>query len=244
MNQDDRFWNRNALYEEVWSIPMRKLAEKYGISDVGLAKNCRKLSIPLPGRGYWAKLSVGQSVAKIPLPELSHEIRLEKPVSRQQNRSAEPVGSEPERSQIERLEHLNGEIALKRGSLSHTLVVQARTVLRQAAEDDRKILQSREQCLDIRVSKESLERALRIMASLMSLIEAEGFALTVGGELRGHTTAKIHGQEVRFGLLEKVKRIDAISLPSDDVLKKVLSYGGRDHSFKPSGQLSIEIWQP
>jgi hypothetical protein len=33
------------------------LAEKYGISDVGLAKNCRKLSIPLPGRGYWAKMS-------------------------------------------------------------------------------------------------------------------------------------------------------------------------------------------
>src|SRR6202046_5609521 len=93
-------------------------------------------------------------------------------------------------------------------------------------------------------AKESLDRALRIMASLISLIEAEGFALTVGGELRRHTTAKIHGQEVRFGLLEKVKRIDAISLPSDDILKKVLSYGGRDHSFKPSGQLSIEIWQP
>src|ERR1700735_2735092 len=93
-------------------------------------------------------------------------------------------------------------------------------------------------------AKESLDRALRIMASLISLIEAEGFALTVGGELRRHTTAKIHGQEVRFGLLEKVKRIDAISLPSDDILKKILSYRGRDHSFKPSGHLSIEIWPP
>ena len=44
MNSDDRFWNRNELYQEVWSTPMWTLAKKYGISDVGLAKVCRKYS--------------------------------------------------------------------------------------------------------------------------------------------------------------------------------------------------------
>ena len=54
------FWNRDSLYEEVWATPMAKLAKQYGISDVGLAKVCRKLAIPVPGRGYWAKKEAGQ----------------------------------------------------------------------------------------------------------------------------------------------------------------------------------------
>jgi hypothetical protein len=46
-------WNRQELYEKVWQFPLRKLATEYGISDVGLAKVCRKLDIPLPGLGHW-----------------------------------------------------------------------------------------------------------------------------------------------------------------------------------------------
>lgn len=46
------------------------VAKRYGISDVGLAKICKKLSIPLPTRGYWAKLKAGQIMKKMPLPKL------------------------------------------------------------------------------------------------------------------------------------------------------------------------------
>jgi hypothetical protein len=46
--------NREELYEQVWSIPMIQLAKQYQISDVGLAKICKKLKIPVPGRGYRA----------------------------------------------------------------------------------------------------------------------------------------------------------------------------------------------
>lgn len=41
-------WNREELYAEVWEKPLVKVAPKYGISDVALAKVCRKLQIPLP----------------------------------------------------------------------------------------------------------------------------------------------------------------------------------------------------
>ena len=48
---------------------MWKLAPKYKVSDVALAKTCRKLKIPLPGRGYWAKLAAGKSLrGRPPLP--------------------------------------------------------------------------------------------------------------------------------------------------------------------------------
>jgi hypothetical protein len=43
--------NRNELYEQVWSEPVSRLAPKYGISDVGLKKICKKLNVPTPPLG-------------------------------------------------------------------------------------------------------------------------------------------------------------------------------------------------
>ena len=54
---------RKQLYEEVWSTPMVQLAKRYGISDVGLTKVCKKLGIPVPGRGYWQKIKSGKRVS-------------------------------------------------------------------------------------------------------------------------------------------------------------------------------------
>jgi len=63
------YWNRVDLYNEVWGQTLVKLSEKYGISDVRLGKVCRKLKIPHPGRGYWAKRKAGRAVQLLPLPE-------------------------------------------------------------------------------------------------------------------------------------------------------------------------------
>lgn len=42
-------------FEKMWQTPMVKLAHDIGVSDVAVAKACRKAGIPLPGRGHWAK---------------------------------------------------------------------------------------------------------------------------------------------------------------------------------------------
>lgn len=47
---------------------MRRLAKEWGISDVGLAKVCRKHDIPCPPVGYWAKKQFGKAPAPTPLP--------------------------------------------------------------------------------------------------------------------------------------------------------------------------------
>ena len=61
--------SREDLYELVWSKPMRDLAKDFGISDVGLAKRCRRLGIPVPGRGYWARVDAGQQPYRPKLPQ-------------------------------------------------------------------------------------------------------------------------------------------------------------------------------
>ncbi len=48
-------YEREKLYQEVWKEPALVVAKRYGVSSVALAKACRKLSVPLPPRGYWAR---------------------------------------------------------------------------------------------------------------------------------------------------------------------------------------------
>jgi hypothetical protein len=52
VHRQDSTWNRQELYEKVWQFPLCRFAAEYGISDVGLAKVCRKLLIPPPGLGH------------------------------------------------------------------------------------------------------------------------------------------------------------------------------------------------
>jgi hypothetical protein len=59
---------RQVLYDQVWSQPMTKLAKEYGISDVALAKICKKLDVPYPCRGYWRRKETGKKVEHLPLP--------------------------------------------------------------------------------------------------------------------------------------------------------------------------------
>jgi len=61
---------REAVYDLVWTEPMWTLAKRYGISDVGLAKICKKLRVPVPWRGYWARRQAGQNVRRTPLGKL------------------------------------------------------------------------------------------------------------------------------------------------------------------------------
>ena len=60
-------YNRERLYDEVWTYPMRTVAPHYGVSDVALRKTCCKLHVPIPPEGYWAKLAAGKQVATRPL---------------------------------------------------------------------------------------------------------------------------------------------------------------------------------
>jgi hypothetical protein len=47
---------------------MHRLGRQYGISGNGLKKICRRLTVPYPPRGYWAKLAAGKRVKQTPLP--------------------------------------------------------------------------------------------------------------------------------------------------------------------------------
>jgi hypothetical protein len=75
MSQNYITLSRSALHELVWTKPVRDVAKEFGISDVALAKRCRALKIPLPARGYWAKVAAGQKPRRPALPPFTDRKR-------------------------------------------------------------------------------------------------------------------------------------------------------------------------
>lgn len=59
-------FTRQQLYNRVWQEPVDRVAKELGISNVGLAKLCRRHNIPAPPRGAWARKAAGYAVKHAP----------------------------------------------------------------------------------------------------------------------------------------------------------------------------------
>ena len=207
----DEIWNREELYAEVWEKPLVKVSAKYDISAVALGKVCRKLQIPLPGRGYWTKKEFGKPVEKSPLPEADNlpVVRRMKnvfanPMNREEDNAAE-VENDPELMRIATMK--NTVIPVNANAKFHKFVEQTRRTLKEAHEDSRGILirPGGEPTLNIRVSKKMLDRALRSMNAFVLKIESEGFTLQVERKENGkqRICAQVFNQTVHFSIVEK-----------------------------------------
>lgn len=62
-------FTRQELYELVWSKPVSDVAKEIGLSDVAVAKRCRQVQVPVPPRGFWARVAAGQTPERTPLPK-------------------------------------------------------------------------------------------------------------------------------------------------------------------------------
>lgn len=87
---------RVELYERVWTTPMQRLANEFGLSDVGLAKLCRRHQIPVPGRGYWTRLQFGQKPGRTPLPKNSNLAIENITMVLQERRPSKPAALKPD----------------------------------------------------------------------------------------------------------------------------------------------------
>ncbi len=59
---------REQLYAKMWTTPATHVAKEFGLSDVGLAKVCKRFKIPRPERGHWARIAAGHKIDRPQLP--------------------------------------------------------------------------------------------------------------------------------------------------------------------------------
>ena len=237
--------SREQLYEEVWAEPVIKVAERYGVSGVAVAKWCRKLNVPRPGRGYWARKAAGRRVRQLPLPKAKNGqpgyISRPKPSER---RLAQPV-------KVPCMHLFENPIPVPEVlDPEHSLVAQTRRALADPGTQEYGIICPRgREGLDVRVCEASVERALRIMNALISALERAGFAVeasvTLDGE--GHTTgsqtsAVIHDERIPFSLTEKTQLVERAPTAGERAeMRRNPWKRGAYYLERPTGELTFQI---
>jgi hypothetical protein len=49
----------DELLLAVWTEPVTSVAASFDVSDKAIEKRCKRLGVPKPPRGYWAKIQTG-----------------------------------------------------------------------------------------------------------------------------------------------------------------------------------------
>ena len=140
-------YDLEELYRKVWEKPLIKVAEEYGVSAVALGKTCRRLSVPVPGRGHWAKLAHGKQGAKKPaLPKLDDvPVIYRSPLARK--KPAASNQNDPESAVIDQMLSSGGlnPLPIDPSARSHPLVRHTASLLRsRSRKDEHGILLPRE----------------------------------------------------------------------------------------------------
>lgn len=230
---------RHELYEKVWSHPMTTLAHEYGISDVGLAKICRRLNIPYPGRGYWRRKETGKAVKQLPLPPNSDPAKQMATIHR--GFQTQPVDhfsvEAKERIQAEQAPEQKIEVP-DRIVKPHRLLRGRMTELRSPQVDDYGAIWSGGlRQLNLRVSPQSLRRALRIMNTLFHALEARGYQLVIEDGHKSSLHVRIHREPIEFGLEERFRRIERPEAKDKDLRR----WEYQRYQYVATGDLFLKI---
>lgn len=189
-------FQREELFAKVWAVPLLKLAQTIGVSDVALAKACRRAEIPLPGRGHWAKAE-GDRRKQPSLPVLKNSyyqvVRFMVIDAAQTSIPAQP---KPEKgARIVVLAHLDAP---------HPLVARTRKEAAKAKVEQGLIRLNRQRALDIRVSPVTLDRTLRLIDALIKASETQGHIWKT--TKNAQTTVTINDQTFHLCVREKLDR--------------------------------------
>ncbi|RON56160.1 hypothetical protein [Pseudomonas frederiksbergensis] len=187
------------LFEKVWQMPMVKLAHEIGVSDVAVAKACRKAGIPLPGRGHWAK-SEKQRQRQPKPPQVEGKVRFQ-----MLDRDTLPAKTGTD---------LNSPVAQRtidapsQLTEPHALVSQWLKSAKTSKFKDGYLDYAGKRVLNVMISSTLIERCAILFDALIKEGEAEGYSWKINAE--GKTITTVNGETMAVRLIE---RLDKRALP-------------------------------
>jgi hypothetical protein len=238
---------REELYEMVWAQPVVKLAKEFGVSDVAVAKACRRHKIPLPGRGYWRRLETGQKLSRQPLPKLDNAFLNSITFSGGILPGAKKLAEDSTGTKI---------IVSEEPDELNPLARQALVRLTHESPDNHGLIAPKD-TLDIRASENQLGRAIRIMDALIKALETLGHKVEVRAYSERNdyrqpnpppahkTQVNVKGVIFTFGMEESYKRVPHIPSKSEE---REIALGHKwnvpEYDFIPTGYMALKIKEP
>ena len=236
---------REELYKMVWTQPVTKWAEEFGLSNVGFAKKCKKMKVPLPGRGYWAMIQKG---LKLTRPAL-------KPVHDSKYKTIEIIKREPKAAKVKNVAESDPSVLFEmmpenkvlvpeRIASKHPLIRMTEISLKDRGIDQYgRIISGGLSCLNIHVSKESLRRAINIMDTLIKALEKREMKVFVKDHRNQNTMLSILGEELEFRIEEPSTKVEHQKTKSE-IQKAILYptlYGHTTYDYVCTGNLHLSI---
>lgn len=210
-------YNRQKLYEEVWAKPVVQIAVQYGVSDVAIHKVCKSLQIPVPPRGYWAKLRAGEKMSKPPLPDIKGMAEKTGPrtfTGIKCTEESQEVLSFLNESDREKVLLAAEQIQMSAENTHlHKKIMAYRSVIKEWNKNDKKPegaqreyknYSSRPPFLAGVISTEALPRVFRILDSLFRQVES------LGGTVNDDLSLKIRNETVQLEISEGQDIIDHV----------------------------------
>jgi hypothetical protein len=185
-------FTRNELYELVWSEPLNEISKRFSIPYAELRKACINMDIPLPEHGYWVKKSYGKQVAKQNLPS---DYKGETEVSFNQVEEPDPI--------VE-MKKAKADLSYKVPSKlvnPDPLIMAAKKELETSTHMYDGLKSTRSGTLSIRVAPKNIDRALRVFDSIIKLLRARHYKITMES---GNAYVIIDGIDLELSLREKL----------------------------------------
>jgi hypothetical protein len=256
---------REKLYEQVWTTPLTILCRSYGLSYPGLRKLCSELNVPTPERGHWAKVAAGGRVKKPALPPLDSssavlpvntgkrlratKLKKRTPPAATKQKTADsrdasfhpllrPLSEKylqaekvalQEKEQFERAQTHPGKSADK-------LAQSAYPGNWQRFCEKGQILCDTQYFSILRVSLQSVRRALKLLNRLIEHLEASGFRLQIT-ERDESLEAIRNGAKVNIRIKEKTAQTYVMGMTFWSKTPE------RIRTFSPTGRLFIYVEQ-
>ena len=223
------------------------MAPKYGISDVGLKKICRALNVPTPPRGYWAQVQNGIKVSKTPLPKLkigqpiTYTIQKPESLNNRATLTQENVSDEA-RQIIIKLKAKRPLRVPKQLYNPHALILKTKKSLTKAETNKYGLLEKwNNERLDVRVGPKLLNRALRIMNTILKFYEKHGIEVSAGNDSHD-THIRLFDEKISFFIREPTNRFDHVPTAKEIAEEKRRGWASHEkYDYIPSGRLSLEI---
>jgi hypothetical protein len=238
---------RKRLYDEVWAQPMVKVAKSYGVSDVAVKKWCKRLNIPTPGLGYWAKVQHGKKVKQTPLPSISDEefrplafrfpIPLDKPTANEEVREIDP--------EIDFERDPQNRVMVT--DTFHPLVALSHDASETMKPDENGIVHVTEPGLiPVEVAQTNLFRAYSILSAVLNAAFDRGYGLSIGMNENRTVYLTVNGERMSVGIGETLDRSER-PLTEKQTKEKERSpwlYRYPLYDYTPTGRIKISISAP
>lgn len=229
---------RKQLYKEVWKTPIHRLSEKYGLSDVGLAKACKRMSIPRPPRGYWRRKETGAKVCQTPLAEPKEGTQLEiefhpsdRPARGWKRGERSPGPPPPPLELADTVSEAD----------SHPLIFASWKRFEKAKEGKDGILRRKaKRCVAVSVSRDHVDRCLRLLDAVFRAWEEEGHTVEIRVFENGSATLlKAGEEEIEVSIVEEVREFE-LEPTEEELLRPKWTWKKRIET-RPMGKLTVYL---